>query len=126
MTERRLDDRVAVVTRASRNIGSAIAEEFCPAGASLVVGPPTAANLDDAAERLSTAGDRPVVPIAGDLCDPRFVEEFAQRSINAFGWVDILINNALIDGGTDGLPVLEAPRKSWDRKLEYASGSSRA
>jgi NAD(P)-dependent dehydrogenase (short-subunit alcohol dehydrogenase family) len=112
-----LAGRVAVVTGASRNIGFAIAELFARHGASLVVNSMNVDALEDVAEHLRSIGDGKVVVAAGDVCDPATTTKIIDAALGDLGGADIIVNNALIDGGRDGFTLLDAPRSAWDRQL---------
>lgn len=114
----RLEGRVAVVTGASRNIGYAVAQALSRAGASVVINGVDGEGLEAARKRLQEDAPSPVVAVGGDICDSAVTARIVAETIEIFGGVDILVNNALIDGGIDGFAVLDAPRESWDRKLE--------
>ena len=111
-----LTGRVAIVTGASQNIGKAIAEALAEAGASLVISALDADELDAAAEEMRTTQRALVETVAGDLCEEGFAHQIADRALDAYGGVDIVVNNALIDKG-ERCALLEVSRPSWDRKF---------
>jgi NAD(P)-dependent dehydrogenase (short-subunit alcohol dehydrogenase family) len=113
-----LAGRVAVVTGATRNIGFATAELFARQGASLVINALSEDALDDTAEHLRSIGDGKVVAAAGDICDAATTTRIIEAALDVLGGADIIVNNALIDGGRDGFTLLEAPRSAWDRQFE--------
>ncbi|QLK25446.1 glucose 1-dehydrogenase [Natrinema zhouii] len=88
-----LDGRVAVVTGGGRGIGRAIATELADAGAAVV---PSARSTDEieavAAEIEETGGDALAVP--ANVTDPNDVSDVIERTVEAFGGVDIVVNNA--------------------------------
>ncbi|WP_422744924.1 SDR family oxidoreductase [Mycobacterium sp. WMMD1722] len=92
----RLDDRVAVVTGAGRGLGAAIAVAFAEAGADVVIAARTQSQLDEVAEQIRAAGRRAHV-IAADLARPESTAELAGAAVEAFGKLDIVVNNV---GGT--------------------------
>ena len=93
----RLEGKVAIVTGGSRGIGRAYAERFLREGASVVV-----ADVDDASgttcvDELSKVG--PITYVHTDVADRReSTEACAQAAIDAYGRIDILVNNAALYG----------------------------
>jgi len=92
----RLDDRVAVVTGAGRGLGAAIAVAFAEAGADVVIAARTQSQLDDVAEQIRGTGRRAHIVVA-DLAHPDATAELAGAAVEAFGKLDIVVNNV---GGT--------------------------
>jgi 3-oxoacyl-[acyl-carrier protein] reductase len=101
-----LEGKTALVTGASRGIGSAIALELSRAGASVVVGYRSGA--DEAEKVASEAGGRAV---QADVSDP----EEAKRLVEEAGELDILVNNAGIT--RDGL-LARMPDDDWRSVIE--------
>src|ERR1700759_4779884 len=92
----RLDDKVAVVTGAGRGLGAAIAVAFAEAGADVLIASRTESQLEAVAEQVRAAGRRAHV-IAADLAHPEATAELAGQAVEAFGKLDIVVNNV---GGT--------------------------
>jgi NAD(P)-dependent dehydrogenase (short-subunit alcohol dehydrogenase family) len=113
-----LSGKVAVVTGASRGIGSAIAVELARKGADVVVAARATdesplklpGTVDVTARRIEALGRRGVA-VQCDLSKDEDIENLARASLDAFGRVDILVNNAAIDFRA---PRLELPVKRWD------------
>jgi 3-oxoacyl-[acyl-carrier protein] reductase len=101
-----LEGKTALVTGASRGIGSAIALELARAGASVVVGYRSGA--DEAEKVASEAGGRAV---QADVSEP----EEAKRLVEEAGELDILVNNAGIT--RDGL-LARMPDDDWRSVIE--------
>jgi len=85
---------VIVVTGASAGIGLAIAERFARAGWQVVVIARQAERLSNAVEQLKRSGNR-VTGMAGDVSDPEFVEQAGRDVVDAFGGIDVWVNNAM-------------------------------
>jgi NAD(P)-dependent dehydrogenase (short-subunit alcohol dehydrogenase family) len=95
-----LNDKVAIVTGASRGIGAAIAFRFAAEGAKVVITARTAApdgklpgSLDETAARIRAAGGVCETVVA-DLTDPDSRARIVPAAIQRFGGVDVLVNNA--------------------------------
>jgi 7-alpha-hydroxysteroid dehydrogenase len=92
----RLDDQVAVVTGAGRGLGAAMALAFAEAGADVVIAARTQAQLDEVASQIQAVGRRAHVVVA-DLAHPEDTAKLAEAAVEAFGKLDIVVNNV---GGT--------------------------
>ncbi|TIC89203.1 SDR family oxidoreductase [Nocardioides sp. GY 10113] len=92
----RLTDHVAVVTGAGRGIGAATAVALAEAGADVLISARTPGQLEQVAERIRGAGRRAVV-VPADLADTDAVAGLAQHAYDAFGRLDVVVNNV---GGT--------------------------
>ena len=92
----RLDDKVAVITGGGRGLGAAIALAFAEVGADVVIASRTQSELDAVAEKVHASGRR-AHTVAADLARPEVTAELAGQAVEAFGRLDIVVNNV---GGT--------------------------
>jgi NAD(P)-dependent dehydrogenase (short-subunit alcohol dehydrogenase family) len=118
-----LDGSVAVVTGGSRGIGEAIAVEMGEAGARVVPAARSADDLEGTVERIESAGGE-ALACAMDVTDGEDIAGAFDRAEEAFGPVDVLVNNA----GTN--PYFGNARKldvdTWERILAVnATGAFR-
>jgi NAD(P)-dependent dehydrogenase (short-subunit alcohol dehydrogenase family) len=91
----KLSGRVALVTGGSRGIGLAIAEALLGAGASVVITGRTQAHLDEAIAKLSRGGQGDRIRAASaDVSKAPDAARSVAAAVEAFGGLDILINNA--------------------------------
>lgn len=88
----RLDDRVAIVTGAGRGIGAATALALAEAGADVVLSARTEDQLREVASQVEAAGRRAVVAPA-DLSDLDAAGGLADVAREAFGRIDVVVNN---------------------------------
>jgi len=92
----RLDDKVAVITGGGRGLGAAIALAFAEAGADVLIASRTQSQLDAVAEQVRATG-RWAHTVEADLAHPEATAQLAAQAVEAFGKLDIVVNNV---GGT--------------------------
>jgi len=115
MTTARLQDKVALITGSDSGIGAATAIAFGQEGADVVVN-----YLHDAvgaaatAKAVETAGRRAIV-VRADISVEDDVSRLFDEAVQAFGGVDILMNNAGVDAS--GAYVAELTTEVWDRAI---------
>ncbi len=89
---RSLAGEVALVTGASRGIGRAVAQRLAAQGADLVVTGRTLNDLESLSQAITKSG-RKVVVAQGDASNEKDVARTVQKAKDAFGKIDILVNN---------------------------------
>jgi NAD(P)-dependent dehydrogenase (short-subunit alcohol dehydrogenase family) len=108
-----LQNKLAVITGASRGIGASIAAALAHAGAHVVLLGRDAAALDEAHRVIAERGQLSSTAIL-DVTDVAQIDEQFDRILQDFGRLDILINNAGVEQISPSLDVTEA---IWDRIL---------
>jgi 3-oxoacyl-[acyl-carrier protein] reductase len=89
----RLENKIAVITGAGKGIGRAAAKLFLKEGAGIALNSRTKADLDSfVAENASYR--HKILTVPGDISDEKVIKKLIDETINKFGRVDILINNA--------------------------------
>jgi NAD(P)-dependent dehydrogenase (short-subunit alcohol dehydrogenase family) len=88
-----LSGRVAIVTGASRGIGQGVAIAFAEAGAAIVAAARTVDKLEETCARITAKGGK-AIAVACDVMNPADIQTVVDRAVEAFGAVDIVINNA--------------------------------
>jgi NAD(P)-dependent dehydrogenase (short-subunit alcohol dehydrogenase family) len=104
---------VALVTGSSTGIGAATALQFANRGYDVVVTGPGEQSADETATRARAAGAN-VLPITGDLQDEKFADRLVDATIERFGRVDVLVNNA---AWRELLTMREMTVESWQKTI---------
>jgi 7-alpha-hydroxysteroid dehydrogenase len=118
----RLTDRVAVVTGAGRGIGAATALGLAEAGADVLISARTEEQLKEVAARIEAVGRRAVV-VTADLDDLDAVAGLAPAAQEAFGRLDIVVNNV---GGTMPRGFLETSPRFLEQAFHFNVGTAHA
>ena len=110
-----LSGKVVAVTGGSRGIGKGIAEALLRTGASVAI---NGRNEEKGHQTIKEIGeDQPIIFIKGDVRKQSEVENFIAKTIEKFGQIDILINNA---GGSGGFaPVSELTDEAWENAAAW-------
>ncbi|MCY4485526.1 MAG: SDR family oxidoreductase [Deltaproteobacteria bacterium] len=108
----RLDNKVAIVTGGARNIGAVYARTLAAEGARVVV----ADVLDGsaAAQAIRDAGGE-AVHVEVDVSREDDTQRMAKTAMDAFGRIDVLVNNAAIYVSIQRRPFHEISAEEWDR-----------
>jgi NAD(P)-dependent dehydrogenase (short-subunit alcohol dehydrogenase family) len=114
MTQKRLDGRVAIVTGAAQGLGAAFAKALAGEGAKMCV-----ADVLDArpvAAEIERAGGR-AIAVHCDVTDSRSVQAMVAATVQAFGSIVILVNNAGLFASLPLRPMLEIDSAEWDKVM---------
>jgi len=110
-----LENKVAVVTGASRGIGRAVAEILAGRGADVVCGDRLAEQAKETASKVAAASGRRTSGCLVDVADHESARDFINCALSEFGKVDILVNNA---GITRDNLLLRIDESDWDAVLD--------
>ncbi len=112
----KLENKVAIVTGSATGIGRAIVERFVAEGAAVTIdyvhGQEQIAG--DLVKSLTSNGGR-AIGMAASISDPDEVSSLVQRTVDEFGRLDIVVNNAGIE---KKVPFLDVTLDLWNRVLE--------
>jgi NAD(P)-dependent dehydrogenase (short-subunit alcohol dehydrogenase family) len=95
----RLQNKVAIITGGGKGIGRAISSAFASEGASVVMAARTRSRLEETAEAIRAQGGN-AQAILTDVTDESQIERMVGEVIQAYGRIDILVNNSGIAGPT--------------------------
>ncbi len=110
-----LTGKVALITGASRGIGAAIAMAYAAAGAKVVLSSRKQEGVDAVAQDIKKAGGD-ALAVAAHTGDSAAVQALVTRALDAFGGIDIVVNNAATNPHFG--PLLTAEESHWDKILD--------
>ena len=106
-----LEDKVAIVTGASRGIGRAIAETLAAEGATVVVNYQSNAAAAEAVVAAIRERGGQALAVAADVSDMAAAEGLIRAALDAYDHIDIVVNNA---GTTRDTLLLSMKEEQWD------------
>ncbi|MBM3218417.1 MAG: 3-oxoacyl-ACP reductase FabG [Candidatus Rokubacteria bacterium] len=114
----RLQDRVIIVTGGAQGIGRAYCEGLAREGAKVVVADLERAHADDLVRALAKDG-HDALAVRTDVADAADTERMAQATLDRFGRIDGLINNAAVfqRPAMSRVPFEKIPVEEWDRLM---------
>ena len=111
----RLDGKVAVVTGAGRGIGQGCALAFAEVGANVVVAARTKEQVEATAEQARRHGVK-ALPVVCDVMQRADLEALTEATMQEFGRVDVLVNNA---GGTPPMEALYTSEAMFEEAFRF-------
>lgn len=112
----KLEGKVALITGSDSGIGQATAVEFAKEGADVII---TYHTDEDGAkktlEKVKAQGRKGLV-VKLDVSEEKEVEQMFDKAVKEFGKVNILMNNAAING--QGFKVADMPTENWDKAIK--------
>lgn len=113
----KFEGKVAIVTGAAQGIGKAIALEFASEGASLFLADIQEEKVAEVAAEIGENGGN-AKSIAVDVTDAEQVAVMVKSAIDAFGKIDILVNDAGGSGTQGVLRIDDVTEKAWDTSVD--------
>lgn len=112
---KRLQDNVTIITGGGKGIGFGLAQAFAEEGSDLVLTGRTESRLLTAKEELETRYGIRVLPIVADGADEEAIRGVVRKTIETFGRIDTLVNNAQMS--RSGLPLIEHTKEDFDMAI---------
>ena len=113
----RLKDKVVVVTGAGQGLGAAYARKFCEEGAKVVIADLNEAAARDVAKELKVKGYE-ALAFAADVSQESDTQNLARATVEKYGRIDVLVNNAAVFSTITLKPMEEIAVEEWDRLME--------
>jgi NAD(P)-dependent dehydrogenase (short-subunit alcohol dehydrogenase family) len=110
----RFDNKVAIVTGAAQGIGESYAQALAGQGAQVVVADLNVEGAERVASEIEKAGGS-AIGVSVDVSDPASADAMAKSTVDAFGGIDFLINNAAIYGGMKLAPLMSVDLEYYQR-----------
>jgi len=110
----RLKDKVAIVTGAGTGLGAAIATVFAKEGASVVVNDVDIEAAKEVVKNIENGGGK-AIAIKTDVSNRQEVEELTKATIDKFGKIDVLVNNA---GVLRDMAMFKMTDKDWSDVID--------
>lgn len=110
-----MKDKVVVITGAARGIGYGTARCFAAKGATLVIADANEQAALQAAQELAATHGVPALGIGCDVTDRAQVEAMIQKTVETFGHVDVLVNNA---GICPFIHIMEMDPATWQKTID--------
>ncbi len=109
---KRLEGNVTIITGGGKGIGYGLAQAFAAEGSNLVITGRTESRLKAAKEKLEKDYNVQVLPMTADGADENAIKNVVAKTIEHFGKIDTLINNAQVS--KSGLPLVEHTKEDFD------------
>ena len=106
-----LEGKIALVTGAGRGMGRAISLQLAEAGANIAVSDIDAGTAEDTAVAVKQLG-RESIAVPADMGSVGDIDRMIRQAKDAFGRIDIVVNNA---GVTKYLDIMDVEEEDWDR-----------
>ncbi|OIJ15272.1 3-oxoacyl-[acyl-carrier-protein] reductase [Anaerobacillus arseniciselenatis] len=110
----RLQNKVAIITGGGRGIGEVTAKTFAKEGAKIVVADLNEADIEKTVSEMKETG-ADVIGAVVNVTDRKQVDDLIKQTVDAFGRVDIVVNNA---GITMDAQLLKMSEDQWDKVID--------
>jgi 3-oxoacyl-[acyl-carrier protein] reductase len=112
----RLKDKVVIITGAGQGLGAAYARKFCKEGARVVLADINGDKLHDVVKELTKKGYE-AFSVSTDVSEESSTQALVRASVERYGRIDVLVNNAAVFSTIKLKPMEEIPVEEWDRLM---------
>lgn len=112
-----LDGKVIIITGGGTGLGRAMVRSLARAGANVVIAGRRQGPIDDAAAEVKALG-RESLAISTDVSDSAQVENLVTTTLDQFGQIDALINNAALVSDNVRKPIWEISDREWQQAMD--------
>lgn len=112
---KKLENNVTLITGGGKGIGFGLAQAFAAEGSDLVITGRTESRLLEAKEKLEAEFGIRVLPVVADGADEEAIRKVVSKTIEMFGKINTLINNAQVS--RSGLPLVDHTREDLDMAI---------
>lgn len=112
----RLKDKVAIITGAGQGLGREFALGLSKEGAKIVIAEINYDKAQEVGKEIEKNGGE-VLVVKTDVTSAKDTEEMAKKTVERFGRIDILVNNAAIYYGVQMKPFTEITEAEWDKMM---------
>ena len=109
-------DKTAIVTGAGSGIGRAIAQAMAKRNAHIILVDINRASIEKVSKEIESLGKGQFLLQKADVSNGKEVQEVVEQVLSRFGKIDILVNNAAIDGPT--VPFPQIREEDWDEVMK--------
>jgi 3-oxoacyl-[acyl-carrier protein] reductase len=113
----RLQDTVVIVTGGAQGIGRVYVRRLAAEGARVVVADIDAAGAQRVVEEIGSPDGPPALAVPVDVSDKAGVQRMVETTVERFGRIDVLVNNAAIFTSLTFKPMEEIEVDEWDRVM---------
>jgi 3-oxoacyl-[acyl-carrier protein] reductase len=115
---RKLENKIVLITGGAKGMGGTISELFAHEGATLALAARSVSDLDQEIARIREGNpDVVAISISTDVTDGASANEMADRVIEEYGHIDVLVNTAGVIGPIE-TPAHEVSAEEWDHVLD--------
>jgi len=109
-----IQGKVVVITGASSGLGESTARHLAKLGATVILGARRKDRLDAIVKDIGVKGGK-ALAVTADVTKRSDVERLVKKAVDTFGKIDVLVNNAGIFTGLNGIPMEAISVDDWDR-----------
>ena len=110
-----LQDKVSIITGGARGIGKAIAETFAREGSAVVIADINKDAASKTANEINNSTKVKTLALEVDVSNKKSVDSMVKKTIDKFGKIDVLVNNA---GVQEPTPFLDFTEELWDKIID--------